>query len=158
MYIRASSRDRPSNGSRIVIAMAALPTALLLCAFMKPQLPQAIYDGTRHDTLIETYRRAYRHIGMTKMKVLTESTSKAPDGTVSTVSTYTFACPSAPGSHAEPCGATFGISANVKDDICRDCRVTRTGYSGDPAANEKAIAEIRRVLGENAPSPSAETN
>lgn len=156
MYIIASSRDRWSNGGRILIAMATLPAALLLCAFMKPQLPETIYDGTRHSALIETYQRAYERVGMTKMKVVTEDTSKAPDGTVSTIKTYTFACPSMHGSHEEPCSTTFSISASVKDDICRDCRITRTSYSGTPVADEKATAEIRRVLGKSVPSVSGE--
>jgi hypothetical protein len=154
MHIVTSSRDRRSEAGRIVTATATLPAVLLLCAFMKPQLPETIYDGTRHSTLIETYQRAYERAGMTKMKVVTEATSKAPDGTVSTVKTYTFACPSVPGGHAEPCGTTFTISASVKDDICRDCRITRTSYSGDPSADEKATAEIRRVLGKSVPSVS----
>jgi hypothetical protein len=152
MHIVAFRPDCLSKTGRIIITTAALPAVLLLCAFMQPQLPETIYDGIHHSTLIETYRRAYEHIGMTRMKVVTEATSKAPDGTVSTVKTYTFACPSVPGSHADPCSTTFSISASVKDDICRDCRITRTSYSGDPVAYEKATAEIRRVLGKSVPS------
>jgi hypothetical protein len=54
--------------------------------------------------------------------------------------------------HEEPCGTTFSISAAVKDDVCHDCRVTRISYSGDPANDEKAVAEIRRALGKSPPS------
>jgi hypothetical protein len=154
MQIISSLEGRLRKAGRTVIVTSALPAALLLCAFMKPQLPETIYDGTHYSTLIQTYQRAYGRAGMTKMKVITEATSNGPDGTVSTVKTYTFACPSLPGSHAEACGTTFTISASVKDDICRDCRITRTSYSGDPAADEKATAEIRRVLGKSVPSAS----
>lgn len=152
MQIISSPEGRLRKAGRTVIVTSALPAALLLCAFMKPQLPETIYDGTHYSTLIETYQRAYGHAGMTKMKVVTEGASKAPDGTVSTIKTYIFACPAVPGSRSDPCGATFSISAFVKDDICRDCRITRTSYSGDPAADEKATTEIRRVLGKSIPS------
>ncbi|WP_431637033.1 hypothetical protein ACQVBX_05700 [Dyella sp. KULCS107] len=152
MHIISSPGGRLRKAGRTVIVTAALPAVLLLCAFMKPQLPETIYDGTHYSTLIETYQHAYEHAGMTNMKVVTEATGKAPDGTVSTVKTYTFACPAVPGSHSDPCSATFSISASVKDDICRDCRITRTSYSGDPAVDEKATTEIRRVLGKSVPS------
>src|SRR5690242_7595385 len=152
MQIISSPEGRLRKAGRTVIVTSALPAALLLCAFMKPQLPETIYDGTHYSTLIETYQRAYGRAGMTKMKVVTEATSNGPDGTVSTVKSYTFACPAVPGSRSDPCSATFSISAFVKDDICRDCRITRTSYSGDPAADEKATTEIRRVLGKSVPS------
>lgn len=152
MQIISSPEGRLRKAGRTVIVTSALPAALLLCAVMKPQLPETIYDGTHYSTLIETYQRAYGRAGMTKMKVVTEATSNGPDGTVSTVKSYTFACPAVPGSRSDPCSATFSISAFVKDDICRDCRITRTSYSGDPAADEKAMTEIRRVLGKSVPS------
>lgn len=152
MQIISSPEGRLRKAGRTVMVTSALPAALLLCAFMKPQLPETIYDGTHYSTLIETYQRAYGRAGMTKMKVVTEATSNGPDGTVSTVKSYTFACPAVPGSRSDPCSATFSISAFVKDDICRDCRITRTSYSGDPAADEKATTEIRRVLGKSVPS------
>ena len=154
MHATASCRPRLLGGSRIVIAAGALPFLLLLCAFQKPQLPQTIYGGTRYSVLIETYRHAYARAGMAKMTVVEDFSSKAPDGTVSTIRTYTFACPSAHGNRVEPCSTTFSISASVKNGICGDCRITRTSYVGDPAADEKATAEIRRVLGKSVPSMS----
>lgn len=84
---------------------------------------------------------------MTEMTVVTEAQSKALDGTVSAVRIYSFSCPSPSMRHEEPCSTTFSISASVKDDVCHDCRVTRTSYSGDPMTDEKAVAGIRRVLG-----------
>jgi hypothetical protein len=140
---------QPSAGGnrRVVAAALALPAVFFLCGFMKPQLPETIYDGTRYSALIETCKLAYAHVGMTKMKVVTEAQSKALDGTVSAVRIYSFSCPSSSMRHEEPCGSTFSISASVKDDVCHDCRVTRTSYSGDPTTDEKAVAGIRRVLG-----------
>jgi hypothetical protein len=136
----------------IVAATFALPAVLLLCGFTSLRLPSTIYDGTRYSTLIDTYKRAYARIGMTKMKVVTRAEIKALDGTISAVRIYSFSCPSSSMRHEEPCGTTFSISAAVKDDVCHDCRVTRISYSGDPANDEKAVAEIRRALGKSPPS------
>jgi hypothetical protein len=60
---------QPSAGGnrRVVAAALALPAMLFLCGFMKPQLPETIYDGTRYSALIETCKLAYAHAGMTKM-------------------------------------------------------------------------------------------
>jgi len=153
MHVTASSRDRLLSGGRVVLTMAALPFVLLLCAFQKPQLPQTIYDGTRYSTLIDTYRRAYERVGLTEMTVVAEAMNRSPDGTVSTVDTYTFACPSAR-NRVTPCNTTFSVSAAVKNGICHDCRITRTSYVGDPAIDEWATAEIRRVLGKSVPPAS----
>jgi hypothetical protein len=123
-----------------------------LCAFTQPQLPQTIYDGTHYSVLIETYKHAYAQVGMTRMNVVTEAEGEAHEGTVSAVRTYSFSCPSSSTHHETPCGTTFSISASVKDDVCHDCRVTRTSYSGHPMDDEKAAAEIRRVLGRGPPA------
>lgn len=154
MQLFEKTRAQPSAGSyhHIIAAAFMLPTICFLCGFMKPQLPETIYDGTRYSALIETYKRAYAQVGMTKMKVITEAQTEAPDGTVSSVRAYSFSCPSSSMRHEEPCGTTFSISAAVKDDVCHDCRVTRTSYSGDRANDEKAVAEIRRVLGKSPPA------
>lgn len=154
MRLPEKTKFQPSTGGRRRSAAAAfaLPAVCLLCGFMKPQLPQTIYDGTRYSVLIETYKHAYAQVGMTKMEVITEGESKAQDGTVSAVRTYSFSCPSSSVHHETPCGTTFSISASVKDDVCHDCRVTRTSYSGDPLDDEKATAEIRRVLGRSPPA------
>jgi hypothetical protein len=148
------TKVQPETGGyrRFVAAAFALSAAFFLCGFMKPQLPETIYDGTHYSALIETYKRAYAQVGMTKMKLVTEAESKAVDGTVSAVRTYSFSCPSPSSRYEEPCGTTFSISASVKDDICHDCRVTRTSYSGDPMIDEKAATEIRRVLGKSPPA------
>ena len=145
---------QPSTGGRhrSVAAAFALLAVCFLCGFVTPQLPETIYDGSRYSVLIETYRHAYAQVGMTKMEVITEGESEAQDGTMSAVRTYSFSCPSPSTRHETPCATTFSISASVKDDVCHDCRVTRTSYSGDPLDDEKATAEIRRVLGRSPPA------
>lgn len=154
MRLLKKTRIQPSAGGyrHVVTAAFALLAVFFLCGFTSLRLPSTIYDGTRYSALIETYKRAYARIGMTKMKVVTRAESKALDGTVSAVRIYSFSCHSSPVRHEEPCGTTFSISAAVKDDVCHDCRVTRTSYSGDPANDEKAVAEIRRVLGKSPPA------
>lgn len=154
MRLPKKTKLQPSTGGRrrSVAAAFALSAVCFLCGFVKPQLPQTIYDGTRYSVLIETYKHAYAQVGMTKMEVVTEGESKAQDGTVSAVRTYSFSCPSSSTHHKTPCGTTFRISASVKDDVCHDCRVTPTSYSGDPLDDEKATAEIRRVLGRSPPA------
>lgn len=132
---------RTASGVSVMVA------GVFLCGFMKPQLPQTIYDGTRYAALIATYEHAYAVVGMTIVKVVAEAESTESDGTVRTVKTFTFSCPKSPKASEDACSVSFSISAAVKDGICRDCRVTRTSYAGDPAADKKALREIRRVLG-----------
>jgi len=144
----AKNVNRPLTGwFRMAAGTLAMAAGFLLCGFMKPQLPQTIYDGTHYDALIAAYEHAYVAVGMTTVKIVSEAESRESDGTVRTVKTFTFSCPKSPKLSEDTCSVSFSISAAVKGGICQDCRVTRTSYVGDPAADEKALREVRKALG-----------